>query len=324
MTKGEHVNNPMTSPASPVKNKKKKKVASLDRKKARVGWLFVLPFVIGLIVIYLPLIYNSISLSFCAETSTSSGTVYEFIGWENYRYVLMENADFKETLAKGLFELVLQIPAIVIFALFMAVLLNQKMAGRAAFRAIFFIPVVISTGIMESINASDMVTGSTQSGVDTGADAANSIVNVMDLERLFSNMKIGSQLATYVVSIVNNIYDIVNKAGVQMLIFLAGLQAISPAIYESCKIDGATGWETFWKITFPMISPMILVNGVYTIIDSFTSQTNSVMAYINEHNSKSAVQSSAMAWIYFLIVILIVGVIAAILSARVFYQRRER
>ena len=206
----------------------------------------------------------------------------------------------------------------------MAVLLNQKMAGRAAFRAIFFIPVVISTGIMESINAADVVTGSSQAGVDTGADTSNSIVNVMDLERLFSNMKIGSQLATYVVDIVNNIYDIVNKAGVQMLIFLAGLQAISPAIYESCKIDGATGWETFWKITFPMISPMILVNGVYTIIDSFTSETNTVMAYISEIYSTSEVKSSAMAWIYFLIVMLIVGIIAAIISANVFYQRRER
>ena len=168
------------------------------------------------------------------------------------------------------------------------------------------------------------MTGSSQAGVDTGADTSNSIVNVMDLERLFSNMKIGSQLATYVVDIVNNIYDIVNKAGVQMLIFLAGLQAISPAIYESCKIDGATGWETFWKITFPMISPMILVNGVYTIIDSFTSETNTVMAYISEIYSTSEVKSSAMAWIYFLIVMLIVGIIAAIISANVFYQRRER
>ena len=322
MTKGEPVKNTMNT-ASPVK-KKKKKAASLDRKKARAGWLFVLPFVIGLIVIYLPLIYNSISLSFCTNTSTSAGTVYTFVGWENYRNALVVDTQFVPTLLSGLGELVLQIPAIVIFALFMAVLLNQKMAGRAAFRAIFFIPVVISTGIMESINAADVVTGSSQAGVDTGADTSNSIVNVMDLERLFSNMKIGSQLATYVVDIVNNIYDIVNKAGVQMLIFLAGLQAISPAIYESCKIDGATGWETFWKITFPMISPMILVNGVYTIIDSFTSETNTVMAYISEIYSTSEVKSSAMAWIYFLIVILIVGIIAAIISANVFYQRRER
>lgn len=321
MTKDANAGKSMTIPASP---KKKKKIASLDRKKAKAGWFFVLPFLIGLIIIYIPLIYNSIKLSFCTSNITSSGAVYTFIGWENYHEALFEDTKFVPTLLTGLGELVLQIPAIVIFALFMAVLLNQKMAGRAVFRAIFFIPVVISTGIMESLNASDLVTDATQAGVDTGADSSNSIVNVMDLENLFSNMKIGSQLATYVVDIVNNIYDIVNKAGVQMLIFLAGLQAISPAIYESCKIDGATGWETFWKITFPMISPMILVNGVYTIIDSFTSQTNTVMVYINKiYDGGGEVKSSAMAWIYFLIVILIVGIVAGIISARVFYQRRD-
>ena len=321
MTKDAKAGNPVTAPASP---KKKKKIASLDRKKAKAGWFFVLPFLIGLVIIYIPLIYNSIKLSFCTSNITSAGAVYTFVGWQNYYNALFVDTKFVPTLLTGLGELVLQIPAIVIFALFMAVLLNQKMAGRAVFRAIFFIPVVISTGIMESLNASDIVTDATQAGVDTGADTSNSIVNVMDLENLFSNMKIGSQLATYVVDIVNNIYDIVNKAGVQMLIFLAGLQAISPAIYESCKIDGATGWETFWKITFPMISPMILVNGVYTIIDSFTSQTNTVMAYISKvYDGAEEAQSSAMAWIYFLIVILIVGIVAGIISAKVFYQRRD-
>lgn len=323
MTKETKVNNPLTVPASP--KKKKKKIASLDRKKARTGWFFVLPFLIGLIVIYIPLIVNSIKLSFCTAEMTSSGAVYTFVGWENYYEALFKDPDFTQTLLAGLQELILEIPAIVIFALFMAVLLNQKMAGRAAFRAIFFIPVVIATGIMESINASDVVTSATQQGVETGADSSTNIVNAMDLELLFSNMKIGSELANYVIDIVNNVYDIVNKAGVQMLIFLAGLQSISPAIYESCKIDGATAWETFWKITFPMISPMILVNGVYTIIDSFTSETNTVMAFISERysNSGGEVVSSAMAWIYFLIVILIVGLTAAIISAKVFYQRRD-
>ena len=108
-----------------------------------------------------------------------------------------------------------------------------------------------------------------------------------------------------------------------MLIFLAGLQSISPAIYESCKIDGATAWETFWKITFPMISPMILVNGVYTIIDSFTVASNPVMSFINKVYQNEDVLSSAMAWIYFMVVILIVAVIASVLSAFVFYQRKN-
>ena len=111
-----------------------------------------------------------------------------------------------------------------------------------------------------------------------------------------------------------------------MLIFLAALQSISPAIYESCRIDGATSWETFWKITLPMISPMILVNGVYTVIDAFTSDSNTVMSFVARIYDESVggqVLSSAMAWMYFLIIILIVAIVAGIFSAFVFYQKRD-
>ena len=158
----------------------------------------------------------------------------------------------------------------------------------------------------------------------SGQSAAGDIVSTLDMQQMFEGMAIGEGLVTYVTQAINNIFDIVNRSGVQLLIFLAGLQSISPAIYESCQIDGATSWETFWKITFPMISPMILVNGIYTIIDSFTNSQNVVMAYIAETYSKgSEVLSSAMAWIYFLIVIVVVAIIGAIFSAFVFYQRKD-
>jgi ABC-type sugar transport system permease subunit len=210
----------------------------------------------------------------------------------------------------------------------MAVLLNQKMAGRAVFRAIFFIPVILSTGIMESIEGQNIL-GTMMEGSDSidGSEqsAASEIVSVMDIERLFYSMKIGKELVEYVVKMINEIYDIVNRSGVQMLIFLAGLQSISPAIYEACRIDGCTAWETFWKITFPMISPMILVNGIYTIIDSFTTDSNSVMKYINSvyQGSDGQVLSSAMAWMYFIIVMLMLAVAAGLFSAFVFYQKRD-
>jgi ABC-type sugar transport system permease subunit len=159
----------------------------------------------------------------------------------------------------------------------------------------------------------------------TESSTAAEIVSAIDIEILFQGMKVGTELVSYVATMINNIYDIVNRSGVQMLIFLAGLQSISPAIYESCSIDGATGWETFWKITFPMISPMILVNSVYTIIDSFTTNQNTVMRFIDgvytQSNGKEI--SSAMSWMYFLIVILIVAIVAAIASAFVFYQRKD-
>ncbi len=313
-----------------VKSPKKRKFASLDKRKARGGWLFVLPFVIGFILVYLPIVIDSIKYSFY-QIKVITGGGYQLIpvGWANYKEALLEDPNYVQTLLTGLQSLVLEIPMILIFSLFMAVLLNQKMAGRAVFRAIFFIPVILSTGIMESIEAQNVLSGYMEdaSGIEDGSgqSTASEIVSTMDIEKMFQGMAVGEGLVKYVSTAINNIYDIVNRSGVQMLIFLAGLQSISPAIYESVQIDGATAWETFWKITFPMISPMILVNAVYTIIDSFTTDSNQVMAFIAKtyQEANGNVLSSAMAWMYFLIVILIIAAFAGIFSAFVFYQRRD-
>ena len=310
--------------------KKRKRGASLDVRKARAGWIFVLPFVLSFIIIYLPIVIDSIKYSFNKiKIGQGGGYTLEFVGWENYQEALFVDPSFVQKLTSGIQQLIFDIPAIVIFSLFIAVLLNQKMVGRAAFRAIFFIPVIISTGIIDKIDQANTMLDymETEEGINDGSgmNTTNEILSAVDIERLFENMKVGTELVDYVVSMVNNIYNIINRSGVQMLIFLAGLQSISPAIYESCDIDGATAWETFWKITFPMISPMILVNAIYTVIDSFTSQSNTVMTYISDTYDKAGgnVLSSAMAWIYFLIVLAIIGLVAAIMSGYVFYQKRD-
>ena len=304
---------------------KKRKIASLDKRKARVGWLFVLPFVIGLICIYFPIIRDSVWYTFNhLQIIPTGGFTLEFVGIKNYQDALFTDTDFIQTLITGIAELIIDIPAILLFSLFMAVLLNQKMVGRAAFRAIFFLPVILATGFMTSLGLMDTVGNAMTGGIDdgSGANAADNIVSAIDLQSLFSNMKVGTELVEYVVKMINKIYSIVNRSGVQMLIFLSGLQSISPAIYEACKIDGASGWETFWKITFPMISPMILVNAVYTVIDAFTVESNTVMSYIQSSKMGEDV-TGAMAWIYFLIVILIIAVVAGIMSMFVFYQRKD-
>jgi ABC-type sugar transport system permease subunit len=275
------------------------------------------------------MIYESIVLSFSELQPTDGGGFeYQWTGFANYHEALfgftLNGQTFLEVLLEGLGTLLFELPSILIFSLFMAVMLNQKAAGRGVFRAIFFIPVVLSTGIMEAVNAQSMSESTMGESIDdgSGSSASEGLVSALDFEMLFASMG-ASGLTGVVTDAVNNIFNIVNRSGVQMLIFLAGLQSISPAIYESCKIDGATAWETFWKITFPMISPMILVNGVYTIIDSFTVASNPVMSFINKVYQNEDVLSSAMAWIYFMVVILIVAVIASILSAFVFYQRKN-
>ncbi len=309
---------------------KKRKIVSLDKKKARAGYWFVLPFIIGLIIIYLPMIYQSINYSF-HEMNSLRGGGYELVpvGFDNYTEALLVDTTYVQTLTSGLQQIIFDIPAIVIFSLFLAILLNQDMAGRGLFRAIFFIPVIISTGLMSDIDAANILQNSMggSEGIDdgTGESSVNQIVNLVDVQRLFANMKVGSGLVVYVTNLVNDIFNIVNRSGVQMLIFLAALQSISPAIYESCQIDGATGWETFWKITLPMVSPMILVNAVYTVIDALTRSDNSVMQYIDGiyDGANGTTLASAMSWMYFLLVMILIAAISGIISAYVFYQKRD-
>ncbi len=323
----------------PVKPPKKRKAKSLDKAKARSGWFFVAPFVLIFFLIYVPVIVDSVKYSFHTIYPLSGGGfVLDYVGWENYYNALFVDPNFVTTLTGGIKQLVLEVPAIVVFSLFMAVLLNQKMVGRTLFRAIFFIPVILSTGLIDDIDAANSFAQYAEGGSVAGEEGesvageavqqSGGIINAMDLQGLFSSMKVGTELVEYVVQIVNDIYDLVNRSGVQMLIFLAGLQSISPAIYESCTIDGATTWETFWKITFPMISPMILVNAVYTVIDSFTSSSNQVMNYVGTvyegvTTTGGDVLATAMYWIYFSIVILVIAVVALVMSSYVFYQRRD-
>ena len=303
----------------------KRRKVSLDKRKARSGYFFVAPFLIGLVLIYVPILIDSIWMSFCYTKQTIGAPIYEWIGFQNYSDAFRDKA-FVSTLVSGIQQLVFEVPAIIVFSLFVAVVLNQKMLGRAVFRAIFFVPVILSAGLMETINANDVISGAVEGGVNDGSGGASGggaaeIISVMDFQALFANMKVGQELVTYVVGLVNSIYDIVNDSGVQKLIFLAGLQSISPSIYEAAQIEGATGWETFWKITFPMISPMILVNSVYTLIDAFTKSTNPIMTLISDVFKPGL--KTAMYWIYFGIVMLLVGLVAAIVSSFIFYQRRD-
>lgn len=320
--------------------KKKHRGASLNEKKARMGWIFILPFVIGIVFLYAGVIYESFIYSFAQYNTIPAirggGYTLTWVGLDNFAEQLInttvddEGKTFIEMMFTSFAAQVFDIVIIIMFSLFIAVLLNQKMVGRTAFRAIFFIPVVVSAGIIAKIDSTAsaiMDSMASMDGIDLGEvnGGMNSLVNMMDFQQMFENLGMSGGFVEVIANLVSNIYDIVSRSGVQMLIFLAGLQSISPSIYESCQMEGATGWETFWKITFPMISPMILANSIYTVIDSFTAESNEVMQAILEisPNGVPNGQQSAAAWTYFTIVIVTLGLIALICKKFVFYQRRN-
>ncbi len=330
------------------KVKKGRRSASLDKKKAKAGWIFVLPFVLGFVLIYLPIVIDSLHYSIAIWDGGAKGTQQFLIqnGDPLFFYKSMFTKSFgskdflTEILLEGLGDIILDIPMILMFSLFMAVLLNQKLAGRGLFRAILFVPVIISTGIMVAVEAGSAsfdshVSGGISMSGDEAADAEGGFVSISDMSWLFESLAgtVFEPLLTFVLETINNIFDVISRSGVQILIFLAGLQSISPAIYESVQIDGATSWETFWKITFPMISPMILVNAVYTVIDTFTGE-NIITEFIENvkigqykatgfEGEMYRSESVAMYWVYFLVVIAILGIVAGVMSSYVFYQKKK-
>lgn len=305
--------------------KKMRRSLSLLTKKSLSGWLFILPFLIGIIFIYAPIIVNSVQVTFFSVTAATNKM--EFVGFDNYVKLFEdEEAQFARSILDGLKNLIIQIPTIVIFSLFMAIILNQKMTGRAVFRAIFFLPVILSTGVIDRINSTDQFGEAIgNAGVDNNTgEEAGGIVSSLDIEMLLGSLNLGPKIVDFITGLVNSIFDIVSRSGVQMLIFLSGLQSISPSIYESCQVEGASSWETFWKITLPMISPMILVNAVYTVIDLFTCYDNNVMIYYDVVYRKQSVSlAGALAWTYVGIVLAFIVIVALILKSVVFYQRRD-
>lgn len=280
------------------------------------GFIYVLPWLIGFILFFLTPLINSLIYSFNTVETNINGIFLHFVGFDNFKEALLINPNFNRTLISSIVDMLVNVPLIVIFSLFVAVLLNQKFRGRAVARAIFFLPVILASGVIANLESSSLVEAL---AAENAAGRFISGLRSFELERMMLEAGVSEDIVMYLTGAVDRIYDIVSQSGVQILIFLAGIQTISPHLYEASKIEGATGYEAFWKITFPMVSPLILVNVVYTVIDSFASNdTTEMIRQVGFQNFNFGL-SSAMAWIYFLAVALILAVSTYIISKRVFY-----
>lgn len=296
----------------------KKSSFSLERRNAMAGRMFCLPLYIGVLLFFgLPLL-QSLWYSFNTVTADVGGFVTEFVGLDNFTEIFRRNLYFVPALKNSLLELLYKVPVVLIAALFFAIILNQKFRGRVLTRAIFFLPVIIASGVVLSIITSDSAANSMMNGVsaDSGSGSYGSIFDSSALQDFLVQTGLDSKMVSYFGRIANNMFDLLWMTGIQMIMFLAGLQSIPPTLYEASAMEGATGWENFWMITFPSLTPMLLVNIVYTIVDSFTDTGNSVMSQIyKQYNGLYYGVASAMSWTYFVIIGVILVVIFLIFSA---------
>lgn len=291
---------------------------TLDRRESLAGYLFTLPFTIGFILFFLRPFIQSVVFSLNELVIVPKGYELHSVGFENYRYALRVHPTFVRTFVDQVIAMLTTVPAIITFSFFAAVLLNQEFRGRTLARVVFFLPVIMSAGIVLRLEQTDYMTS-----VMSTTDSDTQIFSMASLSGFFMQLQLPQTLLTYIMNAVNSLAQIIRASGVQILIFLAGLQSIPPSLFEAADVEGATKWESFWKITFPMLSPLILTNIVYTIIDSFTSPANALVRLIRDtaFGGVGYGVSTAMGVLYFLAVSVVLIIAIAIISPRVYYQQ---
>ncbi len=308
--------------------KKMKKVGGFDLTTRRnlMGYWFILPFLIGLLCIYLPALIESFNFS-TSDIIKESGSYHLATPaegtWAHYNTAINKDPDFIRGIWESLASMLLNVIIIIIYSLIMATVLNRNIAGKGFYRAILFLPVIVATGVIATAE-NFTPAGNAVNDIEAGALAsAGGVFSDFNIETLLMSLNFNETLTSIVVSAIGNLYSIVTCSGVQLIIFLAGLQSISPAIYESATVEGATWWEGFWKITIPMISPLILVNTVYTIVDSFTQYGNKVMDAIYDLISSGDYEAaSARSFLYLAVVGILIAIVVPLINKFVFYENK--
>lgn len=305
---------------------RKKHVGNLMDRKNRAGYLFIAPFLFGMLFIFLPALAESFKYSLEFAAIKFNYVEQEYIGFENYVEAVTNDTDFLPMLYSAIRGTLVDLVVILFFSFFIANVLNQKFIGRGAARTIFFLPVLVATGIIAGADVNNMATSFFSSSSNTGESISTAfsgnVSSFFDLRSLLESANLNSTLTGVIIYAVDNTYSVVNSSGVQILIFISALQSIPSSLFEASKVEGATKWEEFWKITFPILTPMILVNIVYTIIDSFTNPKYEILQYILDNSfthSRGIGYACAMSWMFFVIILLCLGIICGILSKHIQY-----
>ena len=292
-------------------NKKRKK--GVEQLKSRYGRLFVLPWEIGLVLFFIVPIITSLIYSFSDVVLSSGGITSSWAGLKWYEYIINKDPNYMTALKSAISNFAVQLPIIVALSLILAIILNQKFAGRMMARAIFFLPVIIATGVILELLTSEYINVSLVTSSAESSGAGNYGSSMIDFDAILGNLGLPEDITKIIGDYIGSIFNLLWSCGIQIVLFIAGLQTIPDQLYEVSKVEGASKWEEFWYITIPMLGNTILLVMVYTMIDIFTKKTG-VMENAFALMEKDLVydKSSAMLWFYFLIVAAIMAVVLAV------------
>ena len=297
---------------------------TLQEKDAAAGYLFILPFVIGFVSFMAYPLFQTVQMSFSRVSmdTINHGFTMEWIGLENFHRAFFIDADYTRRLTEEIIQMSLLVPAILVFSIFIALLLNRQFFGRPFVRAVFFLPVILASGVLMRLETNNSLLNLVAEQIQNQNALRSDITGVIE-NLLITTSGVGTlgDFVQYILDIINQIYTIAMASGIQILIFLAALQTINPSIYEAASIEGATAWENFWKITLPMISPMILVAVVYSVVDFMVRSDSLVMIMVQQQVLRlmNFGFGSAMALVFFMAVAGILALVALLLSRVVYY-----
>ncbi|MCL1884338.1 MAG: sugar ABC transporter permease [Defluviitaleaceae bacterium] len=292
------------------------------KRQTIAGYIFIAPWLIGLLAFFVLNIVQSVIFSFNDVNIVPEvgGLVMESVGFEHYNFILFTHGSFNRELVQSLLDMIINVPLIIFFSLFLAIILNRSFPGRSIVRMIFFVPVIMATPAIVAaleLSMSMMMGGRSNIPPDVmqemGGFAPAGIVMML------SNYGVPLPVIDFIIEALARLHDVLRASGVQILIFLAALQSIPSSMYEVAEIEGATGYETFWKITFPMVSPLILTNVVYTIVATYAGSAVVETARSFFFEMQEFGISSAMSIVSAILACTILLIVGWIISKYVFY-----
>ncbi len=283
----------------------KRKHKGIETLKSRYGLIFLSPWIVGMLFFFLFPIIQSAYFSFADLSIGADGVSTEFIGLENFKNILYIDPDYINNLISGLQSIFVSLPFILVISLILALLLNNSFRGRLFFRSLYFLPVIIASGLVLELFLD------AASGDATEVALSESVTfGMIDFSEVLEGLNLPSSIEQYLSVALSNLFMLVWQSGIQIILFIAGLQSIPDLLYEVARVEGATKWEEFWFITLPMLLRTLLLVVIFTMVEIITSKTNDVITQsYNQFNNLEFGRGSAMLWLYFLIAGVIIGLI---------------
>ena len=290
----------------------KKRTVGIESIKRRYGYMFVIPWIFGIVVFVIVPLITSIFYGLSNTTMTANGLKADYIGFENYYNLFIKSADYTNLMIESFSSLFSSVPIIVALSMMLALVLNQKFIGRTFSRAIFFLPVIIgSSVVMGKLSAFSMQQGIMET-TGMAASEGSSYMNVINFSELIQKLNLPENIGNLISEWLADTFNLIWSCGIQILLFVAGLQTIPEQLYEVGKVEGISKWEEFWFVTVPMMGRIILLVIFYTIVELFVEKSSLVSKATTLLLQQDYSTSSAMLWPYFLFTGIVIAIIVLI------------